>query len=171
MRNGSPNFLSLSSILLFFPFLSSNSFLSPANSQTYSFPVRLSFDPLLSFSPIVSRIQTSTHPTPHPLVLIHSRRVYFGRVYFWMWRSIVDVRIVDVPLSDPRLLLAQTPRMPESWGKRGTRARFARVGNEFQRHVARGERGKNYVILLCKTSFFFIKVNQEKESLMLQFIS
>lgn len=83
----------------------------------------------------------------------------------------MDVRIVDVPLSDPRLLLAQTPRMPESWGKRGTRARFARVGNEFQRHVARGERGKNYVILLCKTSFFFIKVNQEKESLMLQFIS
>lgn len=47
----------------------------------------------------------------------------------------MDVRIVDVPLSDPRLL-AQTPRMPESWEKRETRARFARVGNEFQRHVA-----------------------------------
>lgn len=47
----------------------------------------------------------------------------------------MDVRIVDVPLSDPRLL-AQTPRMPESWGKGETRARFARVGNEFQRHVA-----------------------------------
>lgn len=74
----------------------------------------------------------------------------------------MDVRIVDVPLSDPRLL-AQTPRMPESWEKEKRERDLLGSGMNsndtlrvlrdlVKRRMSGDERGKNYVILICYTT-------------------
>lgn len=154
MRNGSPNFLSLS--LLYFPFLSLPScpliklfFISREFADIFAFPVRLPFHPLSLSLALTKHL--------NPLILILSLSLtflsaYFGRVYFWMWRSIASGSWTFLF----EILFVSWPRLRRNLGKREKESAIC-SGREWiptTRCQCYGMSGwKNYVISYVKLFF------------------
>lgn len=154
MRNGSPNFLSLSSLFSF-----SFSSILPSHQTLLYLPrirrhIRLSSSPSLpSFIFITRPYKAPQPPNFNTLSLSHFlERLFWPSLFLNV--AVHRVRIVDVPLRDPLRLLAQTP--PESWKKRKRERDLLGSGmnSNDTLPVLRDVWVKKLCNIVCKTFFY-----------------